>query len=370
MDNPDLTVIIPTFNEEQNIGAMVEALQKVFRFSGIEGEILVVDDSSSDRTIAIVRELAERYSNLRLIVRESDHGLSQSVAEGFAHAGGAIIQVIDADLSHPPELIPEFFRAVREGADIVVGSRYMEGGAIGEWPLKRRIISLGATALGRILFPDITDPVSGFFALRREVVEDAPLKPRGYKILMEVLGKGRWENAREIPFTFRDRQEGESKLRLRTMIDYLLQVLDICVFSITHRGSPVWQEWRKMLKFSAVGISGIFVNMGLLYILTDIVGIYYLSSALVAIEISIINNFCWNDLWTFRSRRELRFGRRLHRFLSFQMVSIGGLLINMAVLYLLTDVAGIYYLVSNLCGIFAAFIWNYFTNRHITWKNI
>ncbi|MGC9436291.1 MAG: glycosyltransferase [Methanomicrobiales archaeon] len=370
MTRPELTVIIPTFNEEQNIGPMAEALQEMFRASGIAGEILVVDDSSTDRTIEIATGLAETYPNVRLMVRENDHGLSQSVAEGFEHARGEIIQVIDADFSHPPALIPEFVRTIREGSDVVVGSRYMKGGGIEQWPLKRRIISLGATGLGRVLFPDITDPVSGFFAIRKEVVEDAPLKPRGYKILMEVLGKGRWTSAREIPFTFRDREEGESKLRPRTMIEYIQQVLDICVFSLTHGDSPVWHEWKKMLKFSAVGISGIFVNMGLLYILTDIAGLYYLYSALVAIEVSIINNFIWNDLWTFRSSRGLRLGRKVHRFVSFQAVSIGGLLINMCVLYLLTDFAGIYYLISNLVGIFAAFIWNYFINRHFTWKNI
>ncbi|MHC1626374.1 MAG: glycosyltransferase [Methanoculleaceae archaeon] len=370
MTSPDLTVITPTFQEEQNIGPMVEALQEMFRISGIAGEILVMDDSSTDRTIEIATELADKYANVRLIVRESDHGLSQSVAEGFEHARGGIIQVIDADFSHPPALIPDFFRAIREGSDVVVGSRYMKGGGIERWPLKRRLISLGATGLGRVLFPDITDPVSGFFAIRKEVVEDAPLKPRGYKILMEVLGKGRWSSVQEIPFTFRDREEGESKLRPRTMLEYIQQVLDICIFSLTHFDSPVWHEWKKMLKFSAVGFSGIFVNMGILFILTDIAGFYYLYSALVAIEVSIVNNFVWNDLWTFRSARGLRLGRKVHRFVSFQVVSIGGLLINMCVLYLLTDFAGIYYLISNLVGILAAFLWNYFINRHITWKNI
>ena len=364
----DLTVIIPTFNEEENIAAIIEAVNGVFAESGIHGEVLVVDDSSKDRTIPIVQGIAGRRENVRLIVRRDDHGLSQSVVEGFGAAHSDILQVIDADFSHPPELIPRFYEAVRDGADIAIGSRYMKGGDIEQWPLKRRIISLGATAFGRMLFPEVTDPVSGFFAVRREVVAGAPLAPRGYKILMEVLGRGRWRSFVEIPFVFKDREEGESKLRLDTMVDYLRQCVGIVHFTATRRAGPVWMEWMKIFRFGLVGLSGIFVNMGLLYALTEIAGLYYLVSAAIASELSIVNNFVWNDLWTFKSARDLWFGRRIQRFASFQAVSVGGLVINMAVLYFLADIAGVYYLAANLVGIFVAFAWNYVVNRHYTWK--
>ena len=367
-DTYDLSVIIPTFNEEENIAAIIGAVNEVFRQSGIRGEVLVVDDSSKDRTIGIVEEIAGQNGNVRLIVRKDDHGLSQSVVEGFGKARSDILQVIDADFSHPPELIPRFYEAVRDGADIAIGSRYMKGGDIEQWPLKRRVISLGATAFGRVLFPEVTDPVSGFFAVRREVVAGAPLAPRGYKILMEVLGRGRWHSFVEIPFVFRDREEGTSKLRLDTMMDYLRQCAGIARFTGTRRAGPVWDEWVKIVRFGLVGLSGIFVNMGLLYALTEIAGLYYLVSAAIAIELSIVNNFIWNDVWTFKSSRDLRFGRRIQRFLSFQAVSVGGLAINMVVLYLLADIAGVYYLVANLVGIFVAFAWNYMVNRHFTWK--
>jgi dolichol-phosphate mannosyltransferase len=369
-DTYDLSVIIPTFNEEENIAAIIEAVNKVFQHSDIHGEVLVVDDSSKDRTIEIVEEIAGQNDNVRIIVRTEDHGLSQSVVEGFGAARSGIFQVIDADFSHPPELIPEFYEAIRGGADIAIGSRYTKGGDIEQWPLKRRVISLGATAFGRILFPEVTDPVSGFFAVRREVVAGAPLAPRGYKILMEVLGKGRWRSFVEIPFVFRDREEGESKLRLDTMTDYLRQCADIARFSVTHRAGPVWDEWRKIARFGLVGLSGIFVNMGLLYALTEFAGLYYLASAVIAIEVSIVNNFVWNDIWTFGSTDNLRFGRKVQRFGSFQAVSMGGLLVNMAVLFFLSDIAGVYYLVANLAGILVAFAWNYGVNRHYTWKKI
>ncbi|RXE55414.1 dolichyl-phosphate beta-D-mannosyltransferase [Methanoculleus taiwanensis] len=365
----DLSVIIPTFNEEENIAAIVEAVDDVLTASGLRGEILIVDDNSRDGTIGIAEGLAARKTNVRLIVRMHDHGLSQSVVDGFSHARSGIFQVIDADFSHPPELIPSFYEAIQRSNDVAIGSRYMKGGSIEAWPLKRRIISLGATAFGRALFPDITDPVSGFFAVRRSVVADAPLKPRGYKILMEVLGKGRWDSFVEIPFVFKDREEGESKLKPATILDYLKQCSDIAFFSLRHRNGAVWHEWKKIFSFGLVGISGILVNMGLLYLLTEYAGLYYLLSALIAIELSIMNNFFWNDVWTFKSPKNLRLERKLHRFASFQFVAIGGLLINLTVLYVLTEIAGVYYLLANLAGILIAFAWNYMVNRHYTWKS-
>ena len=365
---PDLTVVIPTYREEENIGAMVREVSRTLADHGIRGEILVVDDSSPDRTIPIVRELMGEIPDLRLVVRERDPGLSQSVVEGFRTARGAVIQVIDADFSHPTALIPVFSERIREGADVVIGSRYMAGGGIGEWPRSRRIISLGATAFGRILFPEITDPVSGFFAVRREVVEGAPLEPRGYKILMEVLGKGRWTRAVEVPYTFENRKEGASKLRFTTILAYAVQVAEISGHALGTREGAAWRELRKILRFGLVGLSGILVNMGILWGLTELGGIYYLYSSAVAIETSIITNFLLNDFWTFGGETGHRVGSRVHRFLSFQVVSVGGLLVNMVVLFLGKEILGMDYLVANLVGILAGFAWNYLVNRNVTWK--
>jgi dolichol-phosphate mannosyltransferase len=364
----DLTVIIPTYREEENIGAMVREVNRTLADHGIRGEILVVDDSSPDRTIPIVRELMGEIPGLRLVVRTADPGLSQSVVEGFRTARGAVIQVIDADFSHPTALIPTFFQRIREGADVVIGSRYTAGGGIGEWPLSRRIISLGATALGRILFPEITDPVSGFFAVRREMVEGAPMRPRGYKILMEVLGKGRWTRAVEVPYTFVNRKEGASKLRPRTILEYASQVVDITLYGLTHREAATRREILKILQFALVGISGIAVNTGILWVLTERAGFFYLYSSAVAIETSIVTNFLANDLWTFGGETGHRMGRRIHRFLSFQAVSMGGLVVNMAVLFTGKEIFGIYYLLANLLGILAGFVWNYLVNRNTTWR--
>jgi dolichol-phosphate mannosyltransferase len=364
----ELTVIIPTYREGENIGSILRAVHDVLAGAGIRGEILVVDDNSPDDTIPGVRALQPVFPGLSLVVRTEDPGLSQSVVEGFGRARAPVILVMDADFSHPPELIPRFLEEIRGGADLAIGSRYMAGGGIEDWPLARRVISSGATLLGRILFPEITDPVSGFFAVRKEVVAGAPLRPRGYKILMEVLGKGTWSRAREIPFVFQDRKAGSSKLRPGTILDYARQVVDITRYALSRRQGVAWEELEKILRFAIVGCSGILVNMGLLWLLTTFADIYYLVSSIIAIEVSIINNFIWNDRWTFGGEKAHRGRSFATRIGLFHLVSAGGAVINWLILFVLTEFAGVYYLVSNLAGILAAFVWNYLVNRHYTWK--
>jgi len=364
----DLTVIIPTFNEEANIRNIVMAVDAVFHEHSLNGQILVVDDNSTDATISIVNELKRTKENVEILIREKDHGLSQSVSDGFYHAVSDVFVVIDADFSHPPVLIPRMYDEIRKGNDIVIGSRYMEGGGIRKWPLKRRVISIGATFLGRLLFPDITDPVSGFFAVRKEVVENAPLKPRGYKILLEVLGKGTWEKDREIPFEFVDREIGSSKLKIRTIIEYAQQVLDITLYSFTHHESAAWREWKRVFMFGIVGLTGIVVNMGVLWYLREFVSLDLLLAGFIATELSILNNFLWNDLWTFRSAKGRKYSSRWHRLVTFNLVSVGGVVINLSLLYILSTQFGMYYLVSNMIGILVAFAWTFMVNRRFTWQ--
>jgi dolichol-phosphate mannosyltransferase len=365
-----MTVIIPTFNEEDNIAGIIKAVDSVFSVNKIRGEILVVDDESRDETINIVQCLTQRYNNLKIIVRHTDHGLSQSVLEGFKKANSDIFLVIDADFSHPPALIPLFYEEIKKGADIVIGSRYTRGGEIKQWPLRRRVLSLGATGLGRMLFFMITDPVSGFFALKREVIFGARLHPRGYKILTEVLGKGQWKSVFEIPYTFTNRLNGDSKLTFFIISEYIKQILSITKYSVTLRNNQVWNEWKKMAKFGFVGLSGVLVNIGFLYLFTEYMGFYYIIASVIAIELSILNNFLFNDYLTFKLRDEVdSFAyNRFKRFFSFQCISFVGVIINIGILYILTETFGIYYLVSNLIGILIVFLWNYLINSQVTWK--
>ena len=364
----DLTVIIPTYNEEANIRNIVMAVDAVFREHSLHGQILVVDDKSADATISIVTELKRTKDNVELLVRESDHGLSQSVADGFLHASSDIFIVIDADFSHPPVLIPRMYDEIRKGNDIVIGSRYMEGGGIRKWPLRRRVISFGATSLGRLLFPEITDPVSGFFAVRKSVLANATLKPRGYKILLEVLGKGSWENHREIPFEFIDREAGASKLKARTMIEYARQVIDITLYSFLHHESAAWREWKRAIKFGLVGLSGVVVNEAVLIYLREFLRVSNFFAPVISIEISILNNFLWNDIWTFGAHRAGdSFRPWWYRLATFQAISAIGAILNYGIYLALTEIWNMYYPLAMLIGILIAFAWNFTVNRRITW---
>jgi len=362
----DLTVIIPTYKEEANIRNIITEVDAVFKQNNLNGEILVVDDNSPDSTITIANEIKKIKPNVNSIVRLADHGLSQSVAEGFDKAASDILVVIDADLSHPPALIPAMYHEIKEGYDVVIGSRYMDGGGIKKWPLKRRIISLGATFLGRLLFPDVSDPVSGFFAIRKSVVANASLKPRGYKILLEVLGKGTWEKDKEIPFEFVDREVGSSKLKLKTIVEYAQQVIDITLFSFTHHQSAAWREWKRVFKFGLVGISGIIVNLGILQLLL-MAGISGYIALFFAIAVAILNNFIWNDLWTFRSSPQRLVTSIWQRLWLFYTVSSGGAIINYAIAVLLTQFIGINIILSDIIGILIGFGWNFLLNRRFTW---
>lgn len=288
----DLTVIIPTLNEAEVIERMISQVELILKKENLNGQILIVDDNSRDGTQDIVRTLSMTYPNVSILVRHQDPGLSQAIVDGFhreADSSLAIFIVMDADGQHPAEKIPELYRRIKDGNDIVIGSRYLEGGEIQDWPLKRKVVSRGATFLARIFFPYITDPVSGFFAVRKSVVTDAFLKPQGYKILLEILGKGHWKKVGEIPFTFRRRMSGESKLRPQTIIEYLKQILDLAHFTVTHKEAPAHSEFSRMVRFMAVGLTGVIVNVGLLFILTEGLGIYFMVSSLVSIEASILS---------------------------------------------------------------------------------
>lgn len=267
---------------------------------------------------------------------------------------------MDADLQHPPETLPELLKGLDRG-DLVIGSRHVEGGEIEGWSLKRRIISSGARICSNILLSStrsIKDPLSGFFILKREVIEGVSLDPVGYKILLEVLIKGNYNRVVEVPYTFKDREHGESNLNIREELNYLRHLTRLARHD---------KEFLRLFKFCFVGFSGVFVNEGLLWWLTEGVGIYYLVSALFAVQSAILSNFFFNHIWTFSDRRGgLSIVRRLGRF---ELVCIAGMCINIAVLWIFTEAFNIYYLLSNLVGIALGFIVNFIGSDKWAWEN-
>jgi dolichol-phosphate mannosyltransferase len=324
-------------------------------------EVVFVDDNSKDGTADLINSLAVKYP-VRVLVRKDERGLATAVIHGITHGDGGIVVVMDADLQHPPEVIPELINKTEAGADIVIGSRYVAGGGMKGWGLTRRIISKGAIILAHLLLPTtrvVKDPMSGFFAFKRTGISQARLTPRGYKILLEILMEGEFRNPAEVPYMFANRSGGESKLNARQQIEYL-----------KHLFSLMWRkgELLRFFKFCLVGASGVGVNTGLLWLFTERVGLPYLGSSAIAIETSIITNFILNNYFTFRQRNQPGTRAFFIRLGKFNVVSLAGLGINLGILGLFTEVFGVYYLLSNLIGIVVAFLWNYLVNTWWTWK--
>lgn len=225
MENSRISVVIPTYNERENLSKLIPELFKIFSRNDLRGELIIVDDNSPDGSAEVVRSLQTPYPDLRLVVRSGKLGLSSAVLAGFSEASGSILGVMDADFSHPLDAIPALVAPILRGeADISVGSRYVSGGSIRNWPLLRRITSRGAILLARPL-TSVHDPVSGFFFFRREVIDGVSLNPVGFKILLEILVRGRYSSVKEIPITFVDREGGKSKLNLKEYLFYVRHCL-------------------------------------------------------------------------------------------------------------------------------------------------
>ncbi|MHA2344732.1 MAG: polyprenol monophosphomannose synthase [Candidatus Hodarchaeales archaeon] len=213
---PEVSIVIPTYNEAENVERLVQAVSKL----EVDAEIIIVDDNSPDGTGDIAEGLKKDYPYLEVIHRK-ERGLASAVVEGFKSSRGDIIGVMDSDLSHPPETIPLLIKPLKDGsAELVLGSRYVRGGEIVGWNLLRKITSRGAVLLARPL-TNVKDCVTGFFFFKRSVIEGVDLNPRGYKIGLEVIVKGRYKKALEIPFTFTNRVVGKSKLNLKEYVNYL-----------------------------------------------------------------------------------------------------------------------------------------------------
>ena len=356
--NPELSLIVPTYCEGQNIATLIERVHKAL--SQDSYELIVVDDNSPDGTSELAQSLSKDYP-VRVITRKNERGLASAVVHGFKQASGEILGVIDADLQHPPEVLPELLVGIRSGAEVAIASRYVKGGGSEGWSMTRKIISRASKVLAALLLPSIRrikDPLSGFFLLRREVIEGVELSPTGYKILLEVIVKGKAREITEVPYIFRERERGKSNLSTREGINYLKHL-----YLLARLGGTV-----RFIKFCLVGLSGVLVNEGLLWLFTEGVGLFYIISAAISIETSILTNFTLNDMWTFKDRRSPGMKSVLGRALKFNLVSIGGLGINMGILWAFTHFLGMSYLISNLIGIAGATVWNFAINTLWTWR--
>lgn len=222
-ENPQLSMVVPTYNEVERLEDFVRTVCRVFESSGLAAEIIIVDDNSPDGTGDLADRLAADLP-IHVVHRSGKLGLGSAVMAGFAVARGHLLGVMDADLSHPPALIPALLGALdASGSDVVVGSRYIRGGGTKNWPVTRAVMSAAACAAARVLTP-VRDAASGFFVLRREVVRDVAIKAAGFKICLELLVRGSARSVVEVPYVFTDRAAGQSKMSHREALGYLVQI--------------------------------------------------------------------------------------------------------------------------------------------------
>jgi dolichol-phosphate mannosyltransferase len=343
---PALTVIVPTRNEAGNIEALVARLDEAL--GSTETEILFVDDSDDDTPEVVERVAGESSRVIRLIHRGCGArrgGLGGAVVAGLRAARAEWVCVMDADLQHPPELVPELFRRARaESRDLVVASRYCADGNAGTFTRARALVSRATTGAAKSLFPrrlkGVSDPMSGFFLIRRDAVDVDALRPHGFKILLEIVARTPRLRTGEVPLHFGERFAGDSKASFREGMRYLTQLTQLRLAGI-----------GRFSRFGVVGLTGLAVNMIVLAALTDLFGLYYLASAILATQASTGWNYLLTDHWVFAGRDHRR--KPWERAALFFAMNNAALLIRGPILFVLTSMLGVNYLVSNFISLAA-----------------
>lgn len=409
--NVDLSIIIPTYNESENILYLLKSVIKNIP-SSLVSEIIVVDDNSPDRT----GEIAEKYSSeiqashvrtmeasqrrltvdssceedknsalksqsfIKVIHRAEKKGLIPAILEGVYNSKGRYILVMDADFSHSPERIPVMISELEDqGVDIVVASRYVKGGSIIGWPLKRRLISKGAVKIAKYglhIQKEVADPMSGFFALKRHIIEGIKIDSAGYKLLLEILVKAKNVRVKEIPYMFTDRKAGKSKLDKVVIMDYVKAVYHLYRYGQnTSKMSrlPKREEKRKSVRFFSkagrfytVGASGLLLNYFVSILLTNnnIMNLGYLQATIGGIIVSNISNFFLNKAWTFEDR-DFTLKKTLRQYGLFAGITSGGAIIQLVSLYVFLG-SGLQYEMSLILAVALASVSNFLFNKRWT----
>jgi dolichol-phosphate mannosyltransferase len=357
---PDfISVILPTYNEADNIARMIPALSQVLQADGIRGEIIVVDDNSPDATAAMASQLSHQYP-VRVHVRKSQRGLSRAVIEGFQLADGSICVVMDADLSHPVDKIPAMVKPILENrCDATVGSRYIRGGGSESWSVLRRMVSKGAGLLAKGV-TRLSDPTSGFMAIRKSAMDGIELDPLGWKIVLETVVK---TGARvvEIPIVFSDRQSGQSKFGLKVQVEYLRHLWRL----YGHKYPSV----RQFIKFCVVGLSGFFIDTVVLVALVDLFFLDPRAAAVFAFFTAVTWNYFFDRVWAFEYGRETKIPSS---YVSFVAVYIIGLPVRIGVMHALIEYAGMgespWYILASFIGIVAATVFNFLGSKYVAFS--
>ena len=367
-----VSVIIPTFNESENICNVLDSIKE--HLTRTKFEAIVVDDNSPDGTGRIAEEYAKntKGSSVSVIHRKEKSGLSSAILDGLKKSKGETVVVMDSDLSHPPQIIPRLLETLRKTqCDIVVASRYVSGGAIHGWPFKRKLISKIATKIAKKgLGVAANDPMSGFFAFRRKITEGMKFDGIGYKILLELLVKTKGVKVEEIPYTFTDRKFGSSKLGVGTVLDYCKSVWKLYRYGRRVRKSEKRTSVRffsKATRFFTVGASGLGINYLISLLFSSALDVWYLHATILGIMFSITSNFILNKHWTFEDK-DFSPKRTIIQYGKFVGFSSIGALVQLGMVYYLVDEVNIVYPAALVLAVGTAAFSNFILNKKWTFK--
>jgi dolichol-phosphate mannosyltransferase len=354
----ELAIVVPSFNELDNVELLINRLTEALR--GIEWEVIYVDDDSPDGTAAKVREIAQVNARVRCLQRIGRRGLSSAVIEGMLATSAPHIAVIDADLQHDETLLPSMFDTIRsEDLDVVIGSRYVAGGAIGEWDERRAAMSNMATRLARLIVSaELTDPMSGFFMIRRPALDRAVrrLSGQGFKVLLDLFASTQEPyRFKELPYTFGTRLHGESKLDSLVVWEYLMLLLD----KLIGRWVPV-----RFVLFSVVGAFGLIVHLTTLRI--ALIFLDFAAAQGLATVVAMTSNFVINNVLTYRDKR-LRGMKFAVGLLSFYAICSVGAVANVGVAATAFRWHYVWW-VSGIAGACVSVVWNYAVTSIFTWR--
>lgn len=357
---PRLTLVVPTLNEAPNIAELVSRLNNTLK--GIPWEVIFVDDDSTDGTRDIIHSLSIAGAPIRCLHRIGRHGLSSACLEGILATDAEVVAVMDADLQHDESLLPSMYEAVvKANQDVVVGSRYIAGGGVGDWSARRQTISRIATWIARALtHVDISDPMSGFFAIKRESLMPAihRCSGLGFKILLDLLLSSQQQlRVQEIPYHFRLRQGGESKLTSAIAWQLILLILE---------NRLGWLLPARFVSFAIVGALGTLVHMAVLSLCYKHLAMGFLSAQSAATVVAMTSNFLLNNTITYGDCK-LRGWKLLRGWVSFVAAcSVGGMA-NVGIAELLYR-QEVDWMASAVAGVFVGAVWNYAITKLYTWR--
>jgi dolichol-phosphate mannosyltransferase len=356
---PELVVVIPTLNERDNVPLIVERLNRVL--AGIVWEAIFVDDDSPDGTADAVRALARRQGNIRCLQRLGRRGLASACIEGILASAAPYAAVMDGDLQHDESLLPAMLAQIKEERlDIVIASRHVGNGGVGDWERSRVMISDVATRLGRLVMKaDLSDPMSGFFMIKREAFSAAmrSLSGQGFKILLDLFASAPRPLAfAEIPLKFRPRLHGESKLDAMVAWEYLMLLLQ----KLVGPAVPV-----RFLLFAMIGGLGVGTHLLTLWVTTHVLLVAFSIGQALATWVAMTGNFLLNNLFTYRDRR-LRGRRLVTGLISFYAVCGAGAAANVGVASYLNGDHQAWWL-AGLAGAAVSVVWNYAMSSIFTW---